>query len=393
MPATHLSEILDLDDLKHAVAEGLVAVKAHPTADAFLLGYTAKAQYTGTWSNATKQARGLIVAGHPFDEGSLVVARPVPKFANAAEHGPDSPFGEIPAHLAFEVHEKVDGSLAILYDLGDGPAIATRGSFESDQAVAATRWLREHHGDLVVPDGTTPLFEFIAPWNRIVVDYGDVEELVFLSAIDHATGADVAFEPWGGRRARTFSGFASLDEIAAHTAGPQAADAEGFVVRFIPEDPASPSLRAKLKYAEYLRLHKLVTGVSTVTIWEHLKEGMALTSSTTSSLRRPTTSPPGTTRCWLRPGPWRPPSGTCLARRQLPSSRPKTRCHRVWSSGRSTTRTSRPGRGSCSSPSGCSPSRRRPTKSTEPHPLTAHTLSVALFLYHRLHGRDHVRVH
>ena len=277
MPATHLSEILDLDDLKHAVAEGLVAVKAHPTADAFLLGYTAKAQYTGTWSNATKQARGLIVAGHPFDEGSLVVARPFPKFANAAEHGPDSPFGEIPAHLAFEVHEKVDGSLAILYDLGDGPAIATRGSFESDQAVAATRWLREHHGDLVVPDGTTPLFEFIAPWNRIVVDYGDVEELVFLSAIDHATGADVAFEPWGGRRARTFSGFASLDEIAAHTAGPQAADAEGFVVRFIPEDPASPSLRAKLKYAEYLRLHKLVTGVSTVTIWEHLKEGMALT--------------------------------------------------------------------------------------------------------------------
>ena len=272
-----LRDIMDVDDLAHAVDNGMVSVRPHPHADAFLLTYTPKAQYSSSWSEATKLSRGLIVAGHPFEEGSTVLARPFPKFANASEHGPSSPFGELPEHLAFEVHEKMDGSLAILYDLGDGPAIATRGSFVSEQAIAATRWLRENHGDLVVPERTTLLFEFVAPWNRIVVDYGETEELTLLAAIDHATGADVSFDAWTGRRAQRFDGFTDLSEIVANVSDSGNENAEGFVVRFMPEDPRTPSVRAKLKYAEYLRLHKLVTGVSTVTVWEHLRDGRGLT--------------------------------------------------------------------------------------------------------------------
>lgn len=42
---------------------------------------------------------------------------------------------------------------------------------------------------------------------------------------------------------------------------------EGFVVRF------KNGFRVKMKFAEYVRLHRIITGVSNVTIWEYLSEG------------------------------------------------------------------------------------------------------------------------
>ena len=44
-------------------------------------------------------------------------------------------------------------------------------------------------------------------------------------------------------------------------------DEEGFVVRFTNGD------RVKIKGAEYLRLHKIMTNVSTTSIWEIMSEG------------------------------------------------------------------------------------------------------------------------
>ena len=49
--------------------------------------------------------------------------------------------------------------------------------------------------------------------------------------------------------------------------GVQEVNKEGFVVVF------KNGLRLKVKFDEYVRLHKLVTGISPKTIWEYLKEG------------------------------------------------------------------------------------------------------------------------
>ena len=96
------------------------------------------------------------------------------------EHLPNEPF---------EVYEKLDGSLGILYWLGDEPYIATRGSFESPQAQIATELLRAY--DLSGLDRRrTYLFEIIYPENRIVVNYDDRRELVLLAIIDTATGRE-----------------------------------------------------------------------------------------------------------------------------------------------------------------------------------------------------------
>lgn len=272
-----LSEICSIEQLAEHIEQGYIAVRTHPNGKTHLLNYTARAQYGRVWTHETKLCRGLIVSAHPLDEDAVVIARPFAKFANAHEHGPDSPFGELPVDQPFEVFEKLDGSLAIAYELDGAVSFATRGSFVSEQAQAATALWQRRFGDVVLPQGVTLLFEYVAPWNRIVVGY-DEEDLVLLGGIEIASGADADLSgfAWPGRSARRFDGMAELSELASHMRSQDTADAEGFVLRFVGDDPAKPSLRAKVKYDEYLRLHRLVTGVSNVSIWEQLSNQLPL---------------------------------------------------------------------------------------------------------------------
>jgi RNA ligase len=203
------------------------------------------------------------------------VARPFAKFANLDQYGPQSPFGELPIGQPFEIFEKVDGSLIVSFDIGHGVELCTRGSFVSDQAQSAQSLWDRKFSDVVLPDGITVLFEYVAPWNRIVVGYPH-EDLILLGALDIATGADVEFDAWPGRRTKRLDGIVDFDEARAYMLEHDTADAEGFVLRFVAQNPATPSRRAKVKYAQYLRLHRLVTGVSSITIWEHLSNGEPL---------------------------------------------------------------------------------------------------------------------
>ena len=275
-PAVRLADLCDREQLLTDIDDGLISVRPHPEEDLWILNYTPRAQYGGRWSEEIRLCRGLIIRHPPTDPDAEVVARPFAKFANAGEHGPGTSFGLLPTHLGFEVCEKVDGSLAIAYPTRVGPAIATRGSFTSDQAVAATALLRTTHPELVLPEGVTLLFEYVAPWNRIVVDYGPCEELVALAAIDVATGADVDFPAWDGRHASRFDAVGAFAELAEELSDRDVGNAEGVVVRFVPLAADEPSVRVKLKYPEYLRLHRLVTGLTTTLIWEHLGAGRSV---------------------------------------------------------------------------------------------------------------------
>lgn len=42
---------------------------------------------------------------------------------------------------------------------------------------------------------------------------------------------------------------------------------EGFVIRF------KNGVRVKMKFSEYVKLHRIITGVSNIAIWEYLAEG------------------------------------------------------------------------------------------------------------------------
>src|SRR5690606_14652316 len=120
----------------------------------------------------------------------------------------------------------------------------------------------------------TYLFEWIAPENRIVLNYGARRELVLLAIIDNASGADLALPgTWPGAVVTHFDGisdFAQVLEMMETAAGSEGeVSAEGFVIRF-DAGPDRPSARVKVKYAEYVALHRLITGTNARTLWQAL---------------------------------------------------------------------------------------------------------------------------
>lgn len=243
-----------IDELNKMIEEKLVSVQKHPETDYFIYNYGPRAQYERIWNNITLQCRGLIL-----DSKYNVIARPFKKFFNLEEHSnsdiPKSPF---------EVYEKMDGSLGILYWIGDKPFIATRGSFESDQAIYATNILHNRY-KYVIPNldkSKTYLFEIIYPENRIVVDYGNVDDLVLLAVIDKETGLDCELEPLGFPIVKRYDGIKDINELKKL----EQKNKEGFVVKF------QNGFRLKVKFQEYVRLHRILTQVSTKTIWQNLSE-------------------------------------------------------------------------------------------------------------------------
>jgi len=244
---------------------GDVAVKPSPDGKLLLFNYMAKAQYANRWNEFERVSRGLILDA----ETGAVVARPFDKFFNWGERG------RMTDAALVEATEKMDGSLGIGYRHGGEWHVATRGSFTSDQALWATDFLR-HDPDMARwPHHLTPLFEIIYPGNRIVVDYGQMEALVLIGARDKLTGRDLFFREFGPLG--TALGFMvptiyhvyrpeDVLELAAQMSGNE----EGFVLRF------ADGQRFKVKGAEYLRLHKIVTGTSPKTVFEAWRDGKPL---------------------------------------------------------------------------------------------------------------------
>lgn len=239
----------DRDLLASLVADGWLRSSRHPDADLWIYNYTEKAQYENHWTPETLVCRGLIL-----DEDGHVVARPFSKFFN---YGTPQ-VGDLPAE-PFTVTEKIDGSLGILYRLDGDPCIATRGSFVSEQAQEGTKMIREREIDCDA--GTTPLFEIVYPSNRIVVNYGDRRELVLLAAIDNETGRDAPLPVYDGPKVE-HHGPVPVERLAER----EQPNSEGFVVSF------QSGLRVKVKFAEYVRLHKIITGVTARMIWQSLKD-------------------------------------------------------------------------------------------------------------------------
>jgi len=249
-------DIMNHELLRQMLDEKYVTVQKHHNADLFIYNYTARAQYGNIWNEITLQSRGLIL------DGDLnIVARPFKKFFNLEEHLPE----EIP-NEPFDVYEKMDGSLGILYWWNDRPYIATRGSFNSNQAVHATEILQTQypHTFEKLNRNATYLFEIIYPENRIVIDYADKDDLILLAVVDNVTGEDLTLPDIGFPIVKKYDGINDLQTLKSLNEE----NKEGFVIRF------KGGLRVKVKFIEYLRLHRIVTGVSNLVIWEHLSEGL-----------------------------------------------------------------------------------------------------------------------
>lgn len=244
--------VVHIEKLKQAMANGYIHNCKHPNANLWIYNYTQSAQYEQYWTKETLQCRGLIL-----DENYNIVANTIQKFFNVEEIGYD----QLP-NIPFEVFEKMDGSLGILYWLDNTPYIATRGSFTSKQAIKATKILHEKYADSFnkIDKSKTYMFEIIYPENRIIVDYGTEEKLVLLAIIDTKSGQNETLQDIGFPLPTRYD-FTSLLELKAFNWKNQ----EGFVIQY------KNGFRVKIKFEDYIELHKIVTQVSSLTIWETLK--------------------------------------------------------------------------------------------------------------------------
>ena len=265
-----LNTILDINELESEIDQGYISCRLHSAIPYRILNYTNKAQIEWRWNKCTINCRGLIV-----DNEWNIIARPFKKFftlnqwqtlKNSVWNLYDVKYSEM-FNGPFEIWEKIDGSLGVLFwnPQQNRYEIATRGSFNSDQAIKATQILWNKYPDLNVDHKKfTYLFEIIYPENKIVVDYGEKEDIILLAVIENETGKEISL--YSGNingfsdnnklpkniscvRLCKFYNWRNLDKLNWR-------NKEGFVVHFLNND-----IRVKIKFEEYKSLAKILNSL------------------------------------------------------------------------------------------------------------------------------------
>lgn len=250
--------------------EGYVQEQKHAEFPLNIYSYSRRCVKEQLWDGVTSKCRGIIVNR----ETGEIVARPFEKFHNFGTKDRSETSPEFLSTLPSPtIWEKMDGFLCTLYTWQGIDYIASKGSFHSTHAKWATAWYRAKFGESAkFPEGWTPVFEGLCPSLRIVVDYKAREEMVLLALVNKERGGEYPPEllSWiaAHRGLRTPCAFGGTwQEKVSATINNSVLNEEGFVLTWY-TNPDAPPLRVKLKYVEYLRLHRMVTGVSPKRIWE-----------------------------------------------------------------------------------------------------------------------------
>ena len=194
-----------------------------------------------------RECRGLI-----FDADGNLMSRPFHKFFNVNERD------ETQSHVVdmtseHVIMEKMDGSMIrpLLVDgylrLGTKMGV-THVAMQAEEWLAAQdpvlkAWMRQ-----CVEDGVTPIFEWVSPFNQIVLAYEEAD-LVYLGTRDNATGAYVMDKscpftvvPQYGSVEGNFNEYIARQRDAE--------EREGDIIRF------ADGHMVKIKNDWYVRIHK-----------------------------------------------------------------------------------------------------------------------------------------
>jgi RNA ligase len=327
----------NLEILNKYIDKGLIIKQVHPTLPLSIYNYSRECQFNGNWDRYTLACRGLVL-----DNEGNVIAKPFPKFFNWEEIKDDKyahcegcrrvgmincahpeecggwEMRSVIPNESFEVYEKMDGSLGIIFyyeeELSDEkryniwfnnnyqtgmerffdpnnlpdfddpyyeptPRIkgewhmATRGSFQSEQAIKGMEILNKYNR-VQLMENYTYLVEIIYPENRIVVDYGKEERLVLLGIVRTDSGEELDYSTMCNESDVTgiplVMKYKTWGEDWETLKKEISKDNEGYVIRF------SGGMRMKIKGDEYVRLHKILTNFSTKDIWELLRNNEPL---------------------------------------------------------------------------------------------------------------------
>lgn len=250
----------DVKILDKYVEDGLLMRQKHPVHPIWIYNYTRTCQFENIWDGITLAARGLVI-----DEDGVVISKPFSKFFNYEQLAsvsltvPDEPF---------EVFEKCDGSLIETFVYKGERIFASKGSFTSDYAVKAAELMKSYPVELLSAE-LTYCFELLWTEHPIVI-IPEKDDLILLGAFNPVTDEEVDIQTSlyksnfnVVKRYDEFTNFKYINKLKESIG----VNREGYVVRF------KNGFRMKIKGEDYLRLHRIVTNISTIDIWKALKDG------------------------------------------------------------------------------------------------------------------------
>ena len=262
---------IDLNEIEKRIDDGLIWRQRTADGSLMILNYTQRCTYERIWDEYTTLARGLILR-----KDGTIHARSMSKFWNLSE--PPGPSIDNLPNEDPVITLKLDGFLGLTYTHEGRIKVASRGSFTSEYAQWATKWLWERNPlitrDIVEHQGYTYVFEILYPYRRIVVDNSGKYGLVLLTVVDNETGRDlprIEVEAiaklcrWEVVPAFETHSIADCVELARHTKG---TEQEGFVAHY----PKS-GIRVKIKGEDYSKIHRIVTRLTKRRVWEVLSSG------------------------------------------------------------------------------------------------------------------------
>lgn len=282
----------------YLVGESQFCVEKHPDTDLYIYGYDTRKPGRIIWDNTNVNMRGLII-----NSKGEVQAMSFKKFFTFRNYLSPKLIALSEGNTLrlpqedYIITEKVDGTLGLLYWINDIPYIATQRSFKALNAQRASQILHNKYSHLLdkFDKSKSYIFEVLFPESRVLVDYGNREDLVLIGVIDKTTGKEetqlhyhIGF-PTAKDYTQELKHAKNFDELKSLNLP----NMEGFVITYL-----ESGLKIKLKFPWFEETHNAMNEIiqysqrlrkarmqfyqlmnlnrnllSNVTIWEYLQNG------------------------------------------------------------------------------------------------------------------------
>lgn len=242
----------DINIIRKYVSAGWLKMVKHDELSLYIVNYTPKTHVNDFWNEITMNCRATII-----DEDGMIISKGFPKFFNYTDNKTI-----IPEKInTVTVYEKLDGSYIGLFYYNNQWIVNSKGSFDSPQVRMARDILKSKNLELLNKNGITYCFELIHPDNKIVVDYNNLTDLVFLSAFENGTELSLHNIP-------SFNSVKSFNLINFNyneLHSKNISNKEGYVVKF------ENGQRCKIKFDNYVKIHKSITNITSYDIYNIVK--------------------------------------------------------------------------------------------------------------------------
>ena len=257
---------MDLKILDEYAEKGLL--RKIEDEDLVQYNYSERTNNEGLWDEITMFNRGNI---YEKKTGNLI-AKAMPKFMNLGQLTEEKQ-RELVKQPKFNLTEKMDGCLGILYKYKGEIRCNSRGGFDNYVTDKIKELLPKYVMLNHMLEHNTLNVEVISPQTKIICDYGDEQNLYLITAYSHnpeinefnykelCLMGQVMRMPVVKEYHMSWEALLKWQEEADWTH-------EGYVVRFPNNE------RIKIKSKDYLNIAKFKAGLSKRSIWRYMKNDL-----------------------------------------------------------------------------------------------------------------------